>query len=117
MVPVLFQNPPPSVVARFCETVPPSMVADPEPEMWNAPPLPGFEPASLLVKSVSTSVVIPPRASMAPPARLASLFENVEDMTVRSPSLLNTAPPEPDVPDASLSSKEQSVRVTVPPSL
>ena len=118
IVPVLFQKPPPSLAAVLPETVPPVTVAEPVAEMWNAPPLPGREPASLSAKSVSVrSVVLAPVASMAPPARLAELSENEEPETVSVPPLLRTAPPEPEVPLAELSENVQSVSVPVVPAL
>lgn len=99
MVPVPeFHRPPPSAAAVLPVTVERLTRTSPTPVRCRAPPLPGIGPVEFASRTVSSIDVVPALASIAPPARLACLPENLESSTFSVPPRLATAPPEAPMP-------------------
>ena len=98
----LFHSPPPSAEAVLPLTSVPVTSTLPAPVRCTAPPLPGAAPAVLSLSEERSTRVVPTLASIAPPARWASLPVTSLCTTLRVPWLLKTPPPEPAAPGAEL---------------
>ncbi len=106
--PTLFQSAPPSRAATLLFIVPPIMVTLAIPVICSPPPFPGAATAGatpvLLLETLKFPDISsePSINSMAPPARLAVLNPITASVIVTAPAVLNIAPPEPEVPSATL---------------
>ena len=107
VLPTWFHTPPPSEAAKLAPTVPPVMVIVAAPDTCSAPPFPGFGLPAVPLTSLKALVVfvmvsVPSIISIPPPALLALFRKICTSEILTSPAVLNTPPPEPEVPVARL---------------